>query len=364
MKQTLFFLLSTLLCWNITYSQIANGPLVYETCDDNVESDGDLSNDSVQFDLSSLDFQILGSQNPSGFTVSYHLTQIDADNNINPLPILYTNTSNPETIFGRVSENSSSNFDTTTITLIVNNLPNINLSGDFFICNTGSTTIIDTNPAETNYTYEWTLNGSFLPESSSTLTIDQAGNYAVIVTKYSNVTACSIQDGFTIQEIDCIDTDSDGVIDFEEDLNSNGNLEDDNTDMDSLANYLDNDDDNDGILTIDEDYNNNGDPTDDDTDNSGIPDYLESNVALSILSFKKLNFKMFPNPSNDLVTIKSSNTISNILIFDVQGKQVDLEIIKDSISEIYFSVKDLKSGIYFIKIQNNFTQSIKKLVVE
>jgi len=362
MKQTLFFLLSTLLCWNITYSQIANGPLVYEACDDNVESDGDLSNDSVLFDLSSLDFQILGSQNPSEFTVSYHLTQTGADNNINPLPILYTNTFNPKTIYGRVGENSSSNFDTTTITLIVNNLPNINFSGDFYICNTGSTTTINTNPTETNYAYEWTLNGYVLPESSSTLTIGQPGNYAVIVTNY--VTACSIQYGFIIQEIDCIDTDSDGVIDFEEDLNSDGNLDNDNTDMDSLANYLDDDDDNDGILTIDEDYNNNGDPTDDDTDNSGIPDYLESNVALSLLSFEKQNLNMFPNPSSDLVTVKSSNPISNVSIYNIQGKQVNLKIIKNSISELNFNVKNLETGIYFIKMQHDFDRTIMKLIVE
>ena len=362
MKQTLFFLLSTILFWNITYSQIANGPLVYEVCDDNVESDGDLSNDSVQFDLSVLNFQILGSQSQTDFTVTYHLTQTDADNNLNPLPALYINTTNPETIYGRVSENSSSNYDTTTIALIVNNLPNINLSGDLFICDTGSTTIIDTNPAESNYFFEWTLNGSFLPENSSTLTIDQPGNYSVIVT--NSLTGCSVQDSFTIQEISCIDTDSDGVIDFEEDLNSNGNLDDDNTDMDSLANYLDDDDDNDGILTIDEDYNNNGDPTDDDTDNSGVPDYLESNVALSLESFEKMKLNMFPNPSNDIVTIKSSNPIFGISIYNIQGKLVNLELIKNSISELNFSVKNLEAGIYLIEIQNDFKKTMMKLIVE
>ena len=53
--------------------------MIYEICDDNVESDGDISNDSVLFDLSVFDFQILGSQNQTDFTVTYHSTQIDAD---------------------------------------------------------------------------------------------------------------------------------------------------------------------------------------------------------------------------------------------------------------------------------------------
>lgn len=363
MKQTLLLLLTTILFTNLSYSQIANGPLVYEICDDNIETDGDFSNDSSQFDLSVMDFEILGSQNQTDFTVTYHLTQVDADNDINPLQALYTNAINPEIIYGRVSDNSSSNYDTTTITLIVNNLPNINLSGDLFICDNGIT-IIDTNPAETNYSYEWTLNGSLLTEYTSTLTIDQPGIYSVLVTKFSNATICSFQDTFVIEQIDCTDTDSDGVIDSDEDLNSNGNLDDDNTDMDAFANYLDDDDDNDGVLTIDEDYNNNGDPTDDDTDNSGIPDYLEANVALSIESFEKKNIKMFPNPSNNLVTIQDSNQISNISIFDVQGKKMNLETLKKSFSELKFSVKNLESGIYFVKIQNGFEENIMKLIVE
>lgn len=362
MKQTLLLLLSTILFINLCYSQVANGPLVYELCDDNVESDGDFSNDSSQFDLSVMDYQILGNQNQTDFTVTYHLTQVDADNNINQLPTLYTNVINPETIYGRVSENSSSNYDTTTITLIINSLPNINLSGDLFICDTGSTTHINTNLSETDYFFYWYLNSVSLMSYGSSLNIDQSGNYDVIATNF--LTQCSNQYSFSIIEIDCTDSDSDGVKDSDEDLNFNGNLEDDNTDMDSLANYLDDDDDNDGILTIDEDYNNNGDPTDDDTDNSGIPDYLESNVALSIESFKNQNLKMFPNPSNDLVTIQYSNQISNISIYNVQGKKMNLKTINNSFSEIKFNVRDLENGIYFIKIRNDFKETIMKLIVE
>jgi hypothetical protein len=362
MKQTLLFVLSTILFTNLSYSQIANGPLIYEICDDNVETDGDFSNDSSQFDLSVMDFQILGSQNQTDFTVTYHLTQTDADNNLNPLLQFYINTINPETIYGRVSENSSSNYDSTTITIIVNSLPYINLTGDLFICDTGSTTLIDTNISEADYSFEWYLNGAFLSSGTNNIIIDQAGNYQVTV--FNNNSGCTSSTSFLISEIDCTDADSDGVIDLNEDLNSHGNLDDDNTDMDSFANYLDDDDDNDGILTIDEDYNNNGDPTDDDTDNSGIPDYLESNVALSVVSFENPDLNMFPNPSNDLVTIKTSHHISNISFYDVQGKQVYLETIKNSVSELKFSVRNLENGIYFIKIQNEFKETIMKLIVE
>jgi hypothetical protein len=76
------------------------------------------------------------------------------------------------------------------------------------------------------------------------------------------------------------------------------------------------------------------------------------------------NILIFPNPTDGLVSIKSSNPISNISIYDVQGKQVNFKIIKKSISRITFSVKNLETGIYFINIQNNFEKTMIKLIVE
>jgi hypothetical protein len=71
------------------------------------------------------------------------------------------------------------------------------------------------------------------------------------------------------------DSDFDSVPDAVEDLNSDGDPTNDDTDADGIPNYLDSDDDNDGIPTYLEDSNGDGDPTNDDWDNNGIPDYLE-----------------------------------------------------------------------------------------
>ena len=75
--------------------------------------------------------------------------------------------------------------------------------------------------------------------------------------------------------VNIVDTDSDGIPDYLEDINDNNDVTDDDTDEDGLPNYLDKDDDGDGILTIDEDADGDGDPTNDDTDGDGIPDYLD-----------------------------------------------------------------------------------------
>ncbi|WP_052184247.1 choice-of-anchor L domain-containing protein [Psychroserpens sp. Hel_I_66] len=72
------------------------------------------------FDLNSNDAFILGpSQSPADFTVTYHISQDDADNDDAELTSPYTNTTNPETIFVRVENNVTGCFDTTSFNLVV-----------------------------------------------------------------------------------------------------------------------------------------------------------------------------------------------------------------------------------------------------
>ncbi|MCV6628404.1 MAG: hypothetical protein OIF50_00950 [Flavobacteriaceae bacterium] len=72
------------------------------------------------------------------------------------------------------------------------------------------------------------------------------------------------------------DHDKDGIPSIEEDLNGDGNLFNDDTDENRIANYNDNDDDGDGILTKDEIIiNDDGTYTFKDSDNDGTPDHLD-----------------------------------------------------------------------------------------
>ncbi len=72
------------------------------------------------------------------------------------------------------------------------------------------------------------------------------------------------------------DADGDSVSNNDEDVDGDGNVTNDDTDEDGVANFNDADDDNDGILTKDEDADGDGDPTNDDTDGDGVPDYLDA----------------------------------------------------------------------------------------
>src|SRR5690606_13185486 len=117
-------------------------------------------------------------------------------------------------------------------------------------------------------------------------------------------------------------------------------------------NYLDNDDDGDGTLTIDEDYNNNGNPIDDDTNGNDIPDFLDDAVFLSVNSFGLEDLSIFPNPTSESFTIKSSKLISDttVSIYDVQGKLLVSDKMVPQNGQFTVNISSLENGIYFVKI--------------
>ncbi len=79
-----------------------------------------------------------------------------------------------------------------------------------------------------------------------------------------------------LQYATAADHDVDGVVSNDEDINNDGDVTNDDTDEDSIPNYVDIDDDGDGIQTKNEDTNDDGDPRNDDDDLDGTPNYLDS----------------------------------------------------------------------------------------
>jgi len=145
-----------------------------------------------------------------------------------------------------------------------------------------------------------------------------------------------------------LDADNDSVLNQSEDLNNDTNLHNEDTDLDGIMNFRDNDDDGDGVLTINEDYNLNGSPLDDDTNSNGIPDYLDNTVVLSADSFvSKKEVQLFPNPVQNNLTISTFNSdYQSVEILDMTGKV--LAVKNENTSDLDFS--KFESGIYFVKI--------------
>jgi hypothetical protein len=126
------------------------------------------------------------------------------------------------------------------------------------------------------------------------------------------------------------------------------------TDNDGIPNYLDADDDGDGLLTINEDYNSNNNPADDDTNANSIPDYLENAVTLGVSNYAiQKDITIYPNPTSSILNIenKSNESVAAVSIYNLSGALV--KEVKSSTSLPSISVVELQSGIYFVKIQMN-----------
>ncbi len=168
-----------------------------------------------------------------------------------------------------------------------------------------------------------------------------------------------------VKDATATDTDGDTVFDAQEDLNDNRILEDDNTDGDSLANFLDDDDDGDGTLTKDEDYNNNGTPLDDDTNGNNIPDYLDNEVFLGVPEFTSASFQIVPNPVKNKISIKVSKVAlqeCNLKVVSVSGQTIiDFGVVSFN-NEPVLDVSILKQGLYFLNIEHKNVSVSKKFL--
>ena len=138
----------------------------------------------AQFDLSTNNASALGSLSPTANTVTYYATLADAQAEVSPLPTLYTNTTQyTQTIYVRVENNTNGCYTTSQFNLNVQVPPQFTVTPDFTICagTSGTISVTPTNFALANATYTWTLNGVALTDTTSTITVTQAGIYEVTV---------------------------------------------------------------------------------------------------------------------------------------------------------------------------------------
>ncbi|MBC2846855.1 hypothetical protein H7F21_17260, partial [Winogradskyella flava] len=91
-------------------------PMPFELCD--VDNPGD---EEEAFDLEDVSAEILNGV--PGVTISYHETQVDADNGTGAIVGPYTNMATAQTIFVRGENNATGCYSTTTLTIRVNPVP-------------------------------------------------------------------------------------------------------------------------------------------------------------------------------------------------------------------------------------------------
>lgn len=89
----------------------------------------------------------------------------------------------------------------------------------------------------------------------------------------------------------------------------------------------------------------------------------ETNVSVAAKALKgDLVFKVFPNPTQDEITIQSTDFAPNstVTILDLQGQQITSRMLNNAQSTI--DVSNLAQGVYFIRIEDEHRIGVQQLV--
>ena len=122
------------------------------------------------------------------YTLTYYTSQTDADDEVNAIatPTAFTNTTAfLQTIYVRIYPIVGDCYEVITFNVSVQDLtPQFTITANQDICEGTTSTIVVT---PTNYTasdpvtYTWTLDGNPFPGDTSSITVSQAGTYAVLI---------------------------------------------------------------------------------------------------------------------------------------------------------------------------------------
>jgi len=70
-------------------------------------------------------------------------------------------------------------------------------------------------------------------------------------------------------------------------------------------------------------------------------------TAVSVADFNKLKVNVYPNPTNNIVNIETDEQLSNYIIYDVNGRQIQSNLFAGS-NQI--NLQNVTTGTYFIKV--------------
>lgn len=84
--------------------------------------------------------------------------------------------------------------------------------------------------------------------------------------------------------------------------------------------------------------------------------------TLSNDDFSISNFKVYPNPASEFITVVTNNAeITSITVYDVLGKNV---LKQNKLTNNRVNISDLNAGMYFIKIESHGNSITKKIIID
>jgi len=153
---------------NVNPLPIANIPSNLVACDDDFDG-------ILEFDLLQQNASLLGSQNPNLFSVTYHNSELQANENNSLLDTNYM-AYDSEIIYARVENNSTGCYSITQFSAIINPLPVIDIE-DQIICLDNLPLLVSANTNNPTDQYLWSTG-----ETSLEIEISVIGTYWVTVT--------------------------------------------------------------------------------------------------------------------------------------------------------------------------------------
>jgi gliding motility-associated-like protein len=137
----------------------------------------EIVDESIPIDLNTLIPDIIQTQ--ENVTVSFHETLNDANIGVNPLSNPYHNTSNPQTVYYRVENITTTCFDINELTITVESPFEVSLPADLIVCdNIGDTVLLSTQSGYSYYKWSTGEEGANLNE----IEVTSSGDYWVDVT--------------------------------------------------------------------------------------------------------------------------------------------------------------------------------------
>ncbi|GLB51475.1 hypothetical protein NBRC110019_05140 [Neptunitalea chrysea] len=74
------------------------------------------------------------------------------------------------------------------------------------------------------------------------------------------------------------------------------------------------------------------------------------------------NIKVYPNPVNDRMYVKSAEKITSVSIYSVTGQQVIAKVVDSN--ELTINMSELKSGVYFMHLLQSGKEYVHKIIVQ
>lgn len=176
---------------------IANQPNDLEACDDDFDG-------ILEFDLAQQSSSILGGQNSNLFTLTYHNSELKAQENNSALEMDYM-AFDGEVIYARVENNTTGCYSITSFSAIVNPIPVVDV-GDQVICLGNMPLLVSANTNYASDSYLWST-GETTPE----IDVTEVGNYWVTVTTASG---CENTSYFGVTESETATIETTEILDF------------------------------------------------------------------------------------------------------------------------------------------------------